>query len=1664
MKKSLKKIALGFFALVLPCLSWATEEVTLPDPVYTNTLEGDSLLFVDGTAYTATSYDTITDIDGGTNIALYEFKDKDDNDANVARSANIVKEHTVSGWFKLNETGKTTTLWVVRNDATSYSGYIVQITDAGKLKIARASGTGIQDSAIESTDVAVNDTNWHHITISFDWYYKSDAADYQWHRLIPRAYIDGTPISIDEESLGVVCSVNGAIRCDYFHIGAGVTAAGVTVYGATLTAEQVAAIDRTANLAEVPTVENPLEPIYTNTLGVGVTFEAYDGNTYRAAKFDTITDIDGGTNIALYEFKDKDDNDANVARSANIVKEHTVSGWFKLNETGKTTTLWVVRNDATSYSGYIVQITDAGKLKIARASGTGIQDSAIESTDVAVNDTNWHHITISFDWYYKSDAADYQWHRLIPRAYIDGTPISIDEESLGVVCSVNGAIRCDYFYIGAGVTAAGLAVYGDVIPADDVFAYYANSNAYLAEPPTATAVTIEEASVNSSNLVWTNGTPTAELAATITANTATTITLDNALEADILTIAGEKVIFAGATDLTASSTTIQSDLDVSALTGTVNLGAVLIEQGKTLTVSRTTEWSAMTNNGTLAYKDYVPADFEYNDANSTVRFVGTATSETNSIRASNGTVEIAEGAEITVPNLCFLNRNDSGDRVTLNVAGTLNVNTSCTAPYGNNGHNAKKGILFGHYHGEGTYNITGNLIGENTYLMTVYTAEAQTININGGSLRVRALVASNKRSTINLTNGGTLSLATWPTTSDVAQNYGHGTVTTYNCTEEQTKGWTNPQAVSFTDATNGTTLDPASETIAFTGTITDGAEGGGAKIIVNDSGDGTGIVNLSSATLPDTLQYAVNAGTLILPAGKETTATINDGTLGLQLSGEQMVIGYTAQVPADKTVVFYGTNGTAITDSELVNGNTYTPALNTWTPAKDNTWSNTENWSNKTLPAEDETIKIDVGSAATTLTMDTDDSVGIVRVVGSGDGSLSIAGSNKLAITGHLYAETDVAAATDTLAAANIVISEDKTVTIENTAELTVSSIVGGTLVKNGSGALKLIGNGSITVDSATLNIAAGELKSNGGDGGGTSDAWMNHTTLIFGENATMLASNWVKATGTITLKSDFDFSFTEKPLYSNENNLNFVIGGTGSVTFNNVRGKNVQVLEGATYGVYDGGGGLISGSGTAKLVRELTLSAANTVAKIDVPQDISLILGNKAAIPAGALTGSGTVKIAAVANMPEVEIASNAWTGTVEITGDLQLANQNTSLEVLGHANSKLKISGKLTGYLAKDKTCAVPVELADGASISIDDGYSNGGYYTFAKLIGAGSLTHNRNLDYPIIIRDAAKFTGTLTITEGYTNAKIVIGDDSANAVGGAIVVSDADCPAVIATGKTWTAPNGVIVNGTIGGSGIISGMLTFNDGATLDASAGAVTVTGTVALPTGDGETVTVNASAYGTVLKATEGLDASKFALAQDQPGRLTVVGNELVYAVAITSMPDNVSPSANALTQISTAAAEAGVMEITSIVGAKLGTADDAPTVDVAGLELFEDIPVEVDLETRTATIKYAFGITAIRLEADGRVTVTATVSKITDGVATLSNDSTDPKIASGVTVELYCEGVSDPIGTKTLNTSETTVTITSDGSILGGLGTDPSLTKPLTIKVTNTPQQPSQQQ
>lgn len=460
----------------------------------------------------------------------------------------------------------------------------------------------------------------------------------------------------------------------------------------------------------------------------------------------------------------------------------------------------------------------------------------------------------------------------------------------------------------------------------------------------------------------------------------------------------------------------------------------------------------------------------------------------------------------------------------------------------------------------------------------------------------------------------------------------------------------------------------------------------------------------------------------------------------------------------------------------------------------------------------------------------------------------------------------------------------------------------------------------------------------------------------------------------------------------------------------------------------------------------------------------------------------------------------SGSWTGTISGTGTLSIP------------------SGKELTYASTEESTFGGV-IAGAGGLTVNDGtliLTGANTYNGATTIAKGAKvianttsrasnnTLNSTWDYKSSTDDVRELditvNGELEIQSSGELYRGFAGDGKITTSGSVTIGMTGDSghvsgltnfkgELIVATGttltlKVWSIPYNItlkslMVNGTItreGGNGAttevvvktqnLSGIgtievpVTFADGATIDATKGAVTVTGTVMYPKSGA--ITVNATNYGDVLKAASP-DATKFTLATGLDGLLVATNAALVYTAKPTLPENTTGVSDETIAEIAQMAAASEITNVT-IEGAELAPAvGDTPAkkVDVAGLELFNNVPVTItqgENGSGTATISYAFGIQDITIDANDKIVVTAKVDKLPvetqEGEVEVIDEAPTPTFVNGVTVTLYNDKT--PIGSATVNAGANTVEIKSTNDYMGIIGAlsegETSKTLNLTIK------------
>lgn len=354
-------------------------------------------------------------------------------------------------------------------------------------------------------------------------------------------------------------------------------------------------------------------------------------------------------------------------------------------------------------------------------------------------------------------------------------------------------------------------------------------------------------------------------------------------------------------------------------------------------------------------------------------------------------------------------------------------------------------------------------------------------------------------------------------------------------------------------------------------------------------------------------------------------------------------------------------------------------------------------------------------------------------------------------------------------------------------------------------------------------------------------------------------------AVGNGTLKVDGGkFEKLNTPTFNNvtfDSNLDtaFILG-TGAVTAPvTKKGTGAMTI-----------GGVISGEGAVNVMAgNLTLASANTYAGgTDIAANATLTITNAGALGSSVITGAGTLKFSGLVptNLSGLttgtaasdETPASGWTGTFYMMN--RASAGQFPVNDWGNANSTVCLES-CSGYLAPSTgVTIVPNIRLEGYGWRSQNGDQNGGQFIFTgALSGSGKLEVAGNPE----VGNFYKFTGNVSGFTGYVNVegnhRIVFGDAESQGNGKITIATDV----TIASGKTWTAVNGIVIteNVTLTISEAIAlptdkavsgaGTLVINGTVDLSGITGALTC----ALTAADGATVTVTEAQLAAFAKIT-----------------------------------------------------------------------------------------------------------------------------------------------------------------------------------------------------------------
>ena len=426
----------------------------------------------------------------------------------------------------------------------------------------------------------------------------------------------------------------------------------------------------------------------------------------------------------------------------------------------------------------------------------------------------------------------------------------------------------------------------------------------------------------------------------------------------------------------------------------------------------------------------------------------------------------------------------------------------------------------------------------------------------------------------------------------------------------------------------------------------------------------------------------------------------------------------------------------------------------------------------------------------------------------------------------------------------NITVASGKTFTIAGTTTKCSTSMKSGSLSGTGGGTLKLHGGGHLA---ATLMA---------------SDATLDYTDL----STTVSSSSDAYIQGTLTVNSGTVIALPAGatfPYYiatGISGSLNVAtgvtIGGAAAPYYQaNAAGyiayvapSEVTIFSNATWGSGD-----LTGWATDDATKDyiinvtadatLTLPSAVSCKTIvfNVSDGVTLTLDGTYAI-----TATDEIEING-ANGAVVSPSTSALSGTLQGNGVYWLKNATLtgfSAATIDDADLTLRLTG-CTGYFNGNTTSPGTLDLQDDGetkAFTISNcSSSTAGAIVFAKLTGAGTFTASNADVFPrYAFTDPSGFTGTFAIPasvagktlgdSGFRPARIILGAHGTLDPEKGTITIVSGTTASIAAGKTWTAPGGIEVDGTLnlGAGATVPKLKSGSDGMVVVAS-GTATVAG-------------------------------------------------------------------------------------------------------------------------------------------------------------------------------------------------------------------------------------------
>lgn len=562
--------------------------------------------------------------------------------------------------------------------------------------------------------------------------------------------------------------------------------------------------------------------------------------------------------------------------------------------------------------------------------------------------------------------------------------------------------------------------------------------------------------------------------------------------------------------------------------------------------------------------------------------------------------------------------------------------------------------------------------------------------------------------------------------------------------------------------------------------------GGGALLVTNLTGSGTGsgaVTVNSSATFggsgsvsgsvdwqsgslaqftqgsPLTVSGSVtlnnNATTVFVPGGVPlgvgTNVLMTYNTVGSTGQFATNAPSYTGAGVSAGTASRVVTSGGQVL---LIVSSTFGNII-TWTNNGSGNWSTAADWSsNPNIPKNaGDAVILGVGAAFTTVTLDTNVSVGGIIITNANSFAIADAGQTLTLDNIGAGAGVSVAAGTSNSIAAAVSLNDKTAASMFTGSALTVSGAISGTspantLAASGAGTLTLSGNNSYGPSAGTVGTAL--------SGGVT--VQLGHNNAFGAGDVTITNTSVLRAVTSLATANNIDVAAASALVVDNNGNaatLSGTISGLGSM---NKNGTGILTVSGAnTYA----GNTTING-GTFKLGVANAIPSGVGLGNVTVNTNSTLDLNGLSPTFNG-LQGGGTVDSltgGAVTLTVGENDAFATFTGYVNNTaGSLALVKNGTGNQTLGGTNNYTGGTTINAGLLRvgnnNSNASGLGIVVGLGTGAVVNNGtleFNLTGTNTFTNAIsGSGAVQTAFNPTLTLVLPNANTFSGAVTVNGG-------------------------------------------------------------------------------------------------------------------------------------------------------------------------------------------------------------------------------------------------------------------------------------------------------------------------